>query len=873
MNELVQRLMVWQVRHVVARFFVQITIAAMIITAAAAAWIGATWNMNSDLGALLPESSPTAKAMQAVSDRVGSASSLFVVVDSPDREANLKFAAAYSEKLRGLPGVALAHYHNDKTFFDKHKLLYMSAEDLEVLHDRIKKTIRQRKKEANPLFVSLGPPKKSATLEVKDLQSKYSSQIEANNYREYLFSEDGYALLIIVRFTESSSDMASTNDLINKVRASVDELAPKSYHEEMKVEFGGALANRQRQYNSIVDDIKNSALFTIIGLFGLLAFYFRRPRAIIVVLTPLVMGVAWTLAVAFALYGELNAITIFIFAILLGLGIDFSIHMLHGFDRARAEGMEPVDALVECARTTGLATGVGAVTTFATFIVLSFAEFKSLSEFGVVASMGIVFTMICTITVMPSLTLTFNKLKPLPLARHKPPSENGLIERVMPKLAPLLLVVGVGATVVAVPTAQEIDFQEHFYRIGKFKWPWEKPSNDARRDEILYDRTRATDIANSVIRQAEAVRERVDPGTYVPVRRQKSVGEKYSSALQNRSSSSPTVLLFDDVEAASGLARSTAIRMRTSDVRTISSISSIHDFMPGTAEEQAERLVQIRKIKELVDGESLSFLKDKERERIEALRAQLDVDAITIYDLPAWTKRFFKEAGPRAHEPAPGEEFAFEYVMIATPRFSELAGRAARQYLVDLEEMVGTPGEGGFQLAGQAKVYTSMLDGIKADGARMISIALVVVLILLSLAFRHPGRALVAMIPLAVGSVWMLAMCVVLEIEFDFFNVIILPALIGIGVDDGVHFYMRYRELGRGSVGVVVRDVGSAVLMTSLTSLIGFGGLAITSYRGLQSIGQLAIVGIASALLATLVVLPAVLLVYERVTKEPVEAS
>ena len=58
-----------------------------------------------------------------------------------------------------------------------------------------------------------------------------------------------------------------------------DELDPESYNAEMTIDFGGGLASRQKQYNSIVDDIKTSAIFTLLGLFLLLSFYFRRPRA------------------------------------------------------------------------------------------------------------------------------------------------------------------------------------------------------------------------------------------------------------------------------------------------------------------------------------------------------------------------------------------------------------------------------------------------------------------------------------------------------------------------------------------------------------------------------------------------------------------
>ena len=136
-----QKLLELHMRRVIARFYRSITVASVALTALAVFVIATRWNIDSDLNALLPDQAPAAQAMREVSDRVGSGSSLFVVIDSPDREANLRYAADYTAKLQAMPQIALAHYHNDKTFFEKNKLLYMEREDLASLRERIEKTI------------------------------------------------------------------------------------------------------------------------------------------------------------------------------------------------------------------------------------------------------------------------------------------------------------------------------------------------------------------------------------------------------------------------------------------------------------------------------------------------------------------------------------------------------------------------------------------------------------------------------------------------------------------------------------------------------------------------------------------------------------
>lgn len=864
-------------RHIVAKRYGWITAVSFLLTVAAIFTIATRWNIDSNLNTLLPQDSPAALAMEEVAARVGAGSSLFVVIDSPDKQANLDYAAAYSQELRAIPEIALAHYHNDKQFFEEHKLLYMQPEDIAQLRERVERTIAQRKREANPLFVGLKRKKKKQELTTADLERKYAGQMAASEYREYLFSEDGYALTIIVRFVESSTDLNSTNALIDKVKQLAQKTDPESFHKEMTVDFGGSLASRQAQYKSIVDDIQSSALFTIVGLFLLLSLYFRRPRAVFVVFMPLLMSVAWTLALAFLVYGQLTAITIFIFAILLGLGIDFAIHILHGYDRGRHRGLEPVEALVDCAKTTGLATSVGGMTTLATFLVLTMASFKSLSQFGVVASLGVLTTLVATLATLPALTLLFQQWRPLKeleseevASRQR--ARRDVLARWITRLAPITLILSALITLGLGVQARHIAFEENFYRFGDFYWPWEE-----RPDLEAYERTRdvrlqAYDAGKSIARSAEAVRERMHPESYERERKQKTTGQKYTSALQNKTSSSPTFLLFDDAEQTRLAAERAKQVLRERAYPSVGSFSSIYDFMPGSTAQQQERMVEITKLKGVVDELDVDLLSQAEQERIAKLKSSLAVDVVQLSDLPDWTKRFFKEAGKQARPAAPGEEFSYEYVIVVSPRQNALNGPEARRFLDTMEEVFGPASEQHFRLASQAYVYTTMLDEIKTDGLRMISIALVVVLLILILSMRSLKRALLAITPLAVGSVWMFGICTLLHLKLDFFNIIILPALIGIGVDDGVHFTMRYFELGRGSLPEVMRDVGSAIFMTSVTSLVGFGGLAITDYGGLQSLGTLAIVGIFSAFSATLLVLPSLLWLLEKLSKPAPDA-
>ncbi len=828
-------------------------------------WIIATqWNINSDFKALLPENSKAAKAMTEVGQRIGSGSALFVVVDSPDKIANRKFAKVLSEKLLEKKSVALAHYHNDKTFFEKNQLLYLSVEDLQKLNLRLKKKIKSEKRKANPLFVSLGSVKKkkasSDFIDTSDLGMD-TRKTAQNKYKTFLESSDGFSLTLIVRFVESSTDLNATNTLLDDVRTLAKDLNPTQYHPEMKIEYGGGLVNRQKEYKSIVSDIIASAIFTIVGLFLVLGFYFRRIRAIFLVLVPLIMAILWTLAAAFLIFGELTIITVFIFAILLGLGIDFAIHLLASYDKRRSEKLEPTEALILTYVGTGTATVYGALTTFATFVVLSFAQFRGLSQFGVVASLGVVFSLVAMFTMLPAMILVLHKIRPLAPKGVDGKKDFSRARRLLGKGAIFSIVLAIGMSAFSINQIPNLKFQENFKSIGKIKWPWTPIVKNVDEKKAISAGKRR---AKFTLKHARKIREAIAPDSFERERRQKSVGKKYSSAVGDQQTSMPTIMLFDTQESTRKVHGKMLDRMYDGDLKAIKAANSIYAFVPGTVDEQALKLVEIKKIKSLLDKEGTAFLSKAYKKKVLDLREKLVEKPVTIYDLPIWTKRLFKEAGPKAMPAKEGEPFAFEYTIFVNEAGSSMKGAHARAFLKEMGSLAEGTGE-NIRVGSPSSIYVSMLDEIRNDGARMMGIALCVVFLLLVIAFRSPVKALLAYSPLLLGAVWMFGMLAFLNIPLDFFNVIILPVVIGIGIDDGVHFYHRYLELDHeDALAQTWTEVGSAVVMTSITSIIGFGGLAITNHFGLKSIGFVAICGILTTLFATVLVLPGIIYFAEK---------
>ncbi|MFQ6673674.1 MAG: MMPL family transporter, partial [Fidelibacterota bacterium] len=161
-------------------------------------------------------------------------------------------------------------------------------------------------------------------------------------------------------------------------------------------------------------------------------------------------------------------------------------------------------------------------------------------------------------------------------------------------------------------------------------------------------------------------------------------------------------------------------------------------------------------------------------------------------------------------------------------------------------------------------VFRALIEIIGRDGRNAALLTLVVVFVLLWIDFRHPGHAFMAMIPLAAGMVWMVGIMQIAGKQLDVVNVMGIPMILGIGIDDGVHIIHRWRREGPGSVQTVFSSTGKAILLTSLTTMIAFGSLVFSLWRGYGSLGVALFIGVGSCFLTTVLILPGIIGWIER---------
>lgn len=156
----------------------------------------------------------------------------------------------------------------------------------------------------------------------------------------------------------------------------------------------------------------------------------------------------------------------------------------------------------------------------------------------------------------------------------------------------------------------------------------------------------------------------------------------------------------------------------------------------------------------------------------------------------------------------------------------------------------------GINLVSQRRFSQQLSYEIGADFSRFISFAGVAVLVLLLLLFRRLPEVMLALLPVLTGLVVMFGGMGWLGLEMNLFNVVASILIIGLGVDYGIFMVCH---------GQQEEDLASsrAILISGLTTLVGFGALVLARHPALHSIGLTVLLGISAAVPTAVLVIPA----------------
>ncbi len=159
------------------------------------------------------------------------------------------------------------------------------------------------------------------------------------------------------------------------------------------------------------------------------------------------------------------------------------------------------------------------------------------------------------------------------------------------------------------------------------------------------------------------------------------------------------------------------------------------------------------------------------------------------------------------------------------------------------------------------------------DGPYIVWSAFLAIFLVLLVDFRSLKHALVVMAPLALGIVCIAGGMSLFDIKLNFTNGVVIPCMVGIGIDNAIHIYHRYLEEGPGSAPIVLRHSASATMLASFTTMMGFGAMIIAHHRGIRSVAELALLGITTTYFCTSVVFPLAIQTYEEFARGPRRAA
>ena len=165
------------------------------------------------------------------------------------------------------------------------------------------------------------------------------------------------------------------------------------------------------------------------------------------------------------------------------------------------------------------------------------------------------------------------------------------------------------------------------------------------------------------------------------------------------------------------------------------------------------------------------------------------------------------------------------------------------------------------EVAGIVPAWREMLRQILDDMPRLLAVISICVVLLVLMGLRSFKGTALALAPLVVGLVLLLGFLGATGMDFNFVSVLSLPLLLGTGIDYGVHLYERIRH--DRSVGPALQHSGKALILSALTTMIGFGSLMLSVHRGVFGLGLVTSLGILVCLLVTLFLLPALVTIVQ----------
>jgi len=800
-------------------------LAVAISLAIVAGFFASKLTVDTDIANLLPETNPNVQALERLKETAGGETEMQVAIKSPDFEANVAMADYLVEKSLELyyPRhdnyfFSSAEFRRDTEVLQDNALYLATISELQEITNYLQDEIDKAREEANPFFVDFMDDFEDEGEEEENDIGRFRDSYDDLVPPVYPTNADSTVVIVTLYPTGAQSDIRYLEDMFDAYQGMVDSIDVASFHPEMEIQFGGRLKRHLNEFESIMSDVFNSFSLGISSVILLVMLYFfikkyihykkgaktrqrhsfwshfiRMPIPVLVIGIPLLISLMWTFGITYLQIEVLNTMTSVLFVILFGLGIDYGIHYYARYIEYRSVGRSVENSIVLAYDKTGSAIVVSALTTASALFVLMFADFRGFSEFGFIAGMGIIFALIAMLFVLPSLLVIFERWN-------------------------WILTNTIGDDFVPTKGIQRYPYARSIVSVGLL-------------------------VSIVVLIFSGNLRFEYQFGNLEPTFEEYEQFRDFIRGVDENGRRNPAYIIADSDDDVFEILEILRERKEQNPDTKIRDVEALQERFPPTSEMAEEKLEYIAEIRLLLQN---SFIRDQEDENLDLLRRGSQTrEPLDEEIIPDFLKNRFMTQD--------GEIGRF---VIIYPDGGMSDGLRSIAFKNEVGEVTLDSGK-TYHAASTSIVAATMLDLMRTESPYMVAATFLIVFIFIWFSFKNLRWALIALIPLIIGLLWLFGVMLLFGLKFNFYNLVVLPAVLGIGCDNGVHLAHRYRDEGQKSMWDVLSSTGQHITIGSLTTMMGFAGLLFTNHPGLQSIGIMAVVGIGMTLFTALTFLPA----------------
>lgn len=773
--------------------------------------------IESDLTTLLPKNSESVQNLNLFKDYFGGASYLFITVEGENPDDVSRFADDMSRRIEALPAVLYVDYRRPIDFFKKRMWLYLDVDDLLEMEKRTDRALELQQEGLSPYFNPLmvfADPENRPDLTFKDIFNKYRNLI-GDAVKEKTADDSGRFVVMRIKARQNSENMDASRLLLAQIKSIERDTRRAFPHIPLDVGYTGGYQNRLEQVDQIKKEIGFVSALVLFVLFFILLFYFKRISAPLLVGIPLVISLVGTAGLVFLLLGHLNVITGFGAAILGGLGSDYGIYLLTRYYHEREEGTPFLKACDRAFSNTGRATHASMVTTMGAFGALLFSKFGVFVEFGIVGALGLLTTYLAMMLVIPALLTLIEKSSwKKRLARW----DSLFSSWHPPPHRTRWLIEQIFRPRHAVPVLLAV-----FVLFGLSSLTLPSQSK-------IYFENGQMDDKNL---PSNKLYERVSQVVHASL--------------------NPTVLMVKGFKEQNHVVRvlDSLINRDAEKKLVFNQVAGLSTFIPENQEEKKKILLSLEsKLKKIFGGNQDKYFA--------SLHDSLVSSPVTLENLPTAVSRIFIS-------PKDPDVFCV-FVFPALERSSLEKINLYRAGLDFLKNNLGL----SFMAADGSFVAADTVAIIKEEAPRGFMLLIIFLALVLFVIIRPLTRAFVILGHLLAGLVLLSGVLWLCGIHLNVMNVAMIAIILGTGIDSYIHFSHRFDE--SGDMDKTLRGKILAIIISNLTTIVGFGGLIFTSSIGLRSISWVCVWGLVIVTLLAVFVFPRVLvLAKEPAKKMPVK--